>query len=667
MGQLDPYGGSRAIRGGTRSGRAGRGRAQPGWLWLLVGLLLLPATARALPANDLDAALRSRPLAFELFFDTAHRPPAEVMASPQGIPWESQLAPRSGAARDVVIWLRLSLRLQPGASRSRVLLVHALFPFWDRVELYQPEYDDRGALRSLPPPQVSGRQLLLSERALAENRCGFLLTLSSEPPPGAEASPVGQILYLRLHKREPTTWSYLQQNLQLSERPVETYSKERENLFFTQGLYLGVMLIMIIYNFALYVSTREIAYIAFAYLLFAFSFFFAHIKGILFELVAVSARLMPIYLLGVPLGVALVASGVSWFAISYLDLRRAGRRLYWLLSVLALTLVLLLLGCLVSPWLRTYLHYINYIVISVPVVILISGVKRMTEGYRPAVVFMASSVITLISAVVQNLCYVQVIRSRFLTDYSLQGGSLIMVTLLAWGLAERMRLLRRQADEKEKTERILHNVLPPAIAQRLKSGETTIAERYEEVTVLFADIVGFTELSARLAPEVLVQSLNRIFSRFDALSRRLRLEKIKTIGDCYMVVAGLPDPLPDQAERVAQMALAMRDAVRDLSRELPFPDGVVPELRLRIGIHAGPAVAGVIGTEKFAYDLWGDTVNLASRMESHGEPGTIHCSTPVYTRLHPRYQFTERGEIPIKGKGRMATYFLVDGPRGEVG
>jgi class 3 adenylate cyclase len=651
--------------GEGRGGRPARAWGSVGplmWLALLAALALPARRAAAMPLHDLDASPHSRALSFEIFEDTGGQlRPEQVMAPAAPLPFRPTLGPKTGTARDVVLWLRLSLRLQPGAPRSRVLLVHALFPFWDRVDLYQPEYDAASALRALPPPGRSGRHLLLSERALADYRSGFLLTLPGER--ASSADPVGQILYLRLHKLEPTTWSYLQQNLQLSERPVETYSQERQNLFFTQGLYLGVMLIMIIYNLAIFVSARESAYLAFSYLLFAFGFFFAHVKGILFEVVGVSARLMTIYLRGVPLGVALIASGVSWFAISYLDLRRAQRRMFWVLSLLSGLLVITLIGCLLSPFLRTYLHFINYVVIPVPLLILIAGVRRVFEGYRPAITFMASSVITLFSAIVQNLCYVQVIKNQFLTDYSLQAGSLVMVTLLASGLAERMRLARRQAEEKEKTERILHNVLPPSIAQRLKSCETTIAERYEEVTVLFADIVGFTELSARLSPEVLVQSLNRVFSRFDALSRRLRLEKIKTIGDCYMVVAGLPDPLPDQAERMAKMALAMRDSVREISAELTFPDGFVPELRLRIGIHAGPAVAGVIGTEKFAYDLWGDTVNLASRMESHGEPGAIHCSATVYERLRQRYTFRERGEIPIKGKGRLTTYFLLDGPR----
>jgi class 3 adenylate cyclase len=170
---------------------------------------------------------------------------------------------------------------------------------------------------------------------------------------------------------------------------------------------------------------------------------------------------------------------------------------------------------------------------------------------------------------------------------------------------------------------------------------------------------------------VLVQNLNRIFSRFDALVREFGLEKIKTIGDCYMVVAGLPDPRPNHAEVMAEMALKMRDCVRSLSTELVFPSeasadepqgGHPRELRMRIGLHTGPVVAGVIGTEKFAYDLWGDTVNLASRMESHGAPGAIHCSAAVYKKLRGRFTFSERGEIVVKGKGRMQTYFLISGP-----
>jgi class 3 adenylate cyclase len=206
----------------------------------------------------------------------------------------------------------------------------------------------------------------------------------------------------------------------------------------------------------------------------------------------------------------------------------------------------------------------------------------------------------------------------------------------------------------EESETLLLNILPAPIAHRLKSGERAIADKFDAVTVLFADIVGFTKLSARTTPEELVQGLNAIFERFDGLAKKYNLEKIKTIGDAYMVAGGLPERTDDHCERVAMFALEIQAVM--LEEALRTSAG--ERVQLCIGIHTGEAVAGVIGTSKFAYDLWGDTVNTASRMESHGEAGKIHCSNEVYEALKEKFVFEERGEIEVKGKGLMRTWFL---------
>jgi class 3 adenylate cyclase len=204
----------------------------------------------------------------------------------------------------------------------------------------------------------------------------------------------------------------------------------------------------------------------------------------------------------------------------------------------------------------------------------------------------------------------------------------------------------------ERSERLLLNVLPEEIADRLKAGETVIADRAEGVTILFADLVGSTPLAEHLTPDQMVEVLNDIFTPFDDLADDLGLEKIKTIGDAYMVVGGLPTPRPDHVEAIADMALAMRV---EMSRHSVEGFGT---LQMRYGIHTGSVVAGVIGKRKFSYDLWGDTVNTAARMESHGVPGEIQVTEAVYTSLKDRYQFAIRGPVEIKGKGVMETYFL---------
>ncbi|WP_445242930.1 adenylate/guanylate cyclase domain-containing protein [Microcoleus sp. N3A4] len=206
--------------------------------------------------------------------------------------------------------------------------------------------------------------------------------------------------------------------------------------------------------------------------------------------------------------------------------------------------------------------------------------------------------------------------------------------------------------EQKKTESLLLNILPEAIADRLKYQPGVIADKFEKATILFADLVNFTQISTTMPATKLVYLLNEIFSAFDELSDKHGLEKIKTIGDAYMVAGGIPIERPDHAEAIAEMALDMLAAIKELNVKLDA------KFDLRIGINSGPVVAGVIGTKKFIYDLWGNAVNTASRMESHGITGRIQVSHYTYDLLQDKYEFEDRGEIEIKGKGEMRTYLL---------
>ncbi|MBL1177087.1 adenylate/guanylate cyclase domain-containing protein [Pantanalinema sp. GBBB05] len=227
--------------------------------------------------------------------------------------------------------------------------------------------------------------------------------------------------------------------------------------------------------------------------------------------------------------------------------------------------------------------------------------------------------------------------------------------------------LKQLQAEQEKSERLLLSILPKPVAEQLKQQQhlfeqnilepgsgirSGIAESFAEATVLFADIVDFTQTSSHRSPIEIVNLLNHIFSAFDYLAERHQLEKIKTIGDAYMVVGGVPTPRPDHAAAIAEMALDMQDAIVKFNQETG------ESFSIRIGISTGPVVAGVIGTKKFIYDLWGDTVNTASRMESQGLPNHIQVTAATYHDLHNQYQFEERGSIDIKGKGEMMTYWL---------
>ncbi|MGD1871968.1 MAG: adenylate/guanylate cyclase domain-containing protein [Mastigocoleus sp.] len=202
----------------------------------------------------------------------------------------------------------------------------------------------------------------------------------------------------------------------------------------------------------------------------------------------------------------------------------------------------------------------------------------------------------------------------------------------------------------QQNEILLYNTLPEIIAKRLISGESVIADDFEEITVIFVDIVGFTMLATSLTPQAVVSILNVLFSELDELCETFGLEKIKSIGDGYMVAAGIPIKKENHAEVAADFALVLRDKIK----KMPL------EINVRIGIHSGSAVAGVIGSKKLTYDIWGDTVNIASRMESHGIPGQINVSDAIYQKLCHLYNFSERGMINLKNRGEMNTYLLLD-------
>ncbi|MCE7892179.1 MAG: adenylate/guanylate cyclase domain-containing protein [Sorangiineae bacterium PRO1] len=239
-----------------------------------------------------------------------------------------------------------------------------------------------------------------------------------------------------------------------------------------------------------------------------------------------------------------------------------------------------------------------------------------------------------------------------------------VITSVGTHLADQLRRREHRARwelsrEREAAEQLLLNILPESIVEQLKREQSAIAEGFLEATVLFVDLVGFTPLSAKMAPTKLVEMLNDIFSKLDALTEKYGLEKIKTIGDAYMAVAGVPTPRKDHAVAVAQMALELRDVAQGFQAPTGEP------IRVRIGINSGPVVAGVIGTKKFSYDLWGDTVNTAARMEAHAEPGTIQVTERTYERLRTQFHFEPRGTIEVKGKGEMKTYVLI-GPRASL-
>ena len=290
----------------------------------------------------------------------------------------------------------------------------------------------------------------------------------------------------------------------------------------------------------------------------------------------------------------------------------------------------------------------------VPLVALLGSKPR--EGMPWLAAFIA---MVIISGFVDPLFFPEGITlARSLSQFAF---SLVVVTLLIyWVLVYFVRQKNRAYEllrvEQEKSDRLLLNVLPKDIAVILKSGKETIAERYESASILFADIVGFTPLSAEMDAEEMVNLLNEVFSHFDTLVREHEVEKLRTMGDSYMVVSGAPRRRKDHAQAIASLALEMRAFIENL----PAQNG--KQVNFRIGINSGPIIAGVIGKQKFHYDVWGDVVNVASRMETYGLPGMIQIGKGTFDLIKDEFECELRGAIEIKGKGKMETWFL-EGPK----
>lgn len=323
-----------------------------------------------------------------------------------------------------------------------------------------------------------------------------------------------------------------------------------------------------------------------------------------------------------------------------------------------------------NPRYLPFLVFFTYLAVCVGFTLILSrlpgGFAAGIAGFSLGMIFIPVLVIGALQAAGVLLPYFAIV----LLVMSLSGGSQFdLINTVAWtgggvtfaiGFAYMLDVINRRAfqlehlldRERQRSEELLLNVLPAHIAARLKAEDEPLADVHENVSVLFADLAGFTDLSRKMSAAELVNLLNDLFSRFDALVERHGAEKIKTIGDAYMVATGLTDSVADHAEQIADLALGMQKAFGEFRAD----NGV--DLKLRIGVHSGAVVAGVIGKRKFAYDLWGNTVNVASRMESEGLPDEIQISADTWEMLSKRFRSTPRGEIKIKGHRSRATYIL---------
>jgi adenylate cyclase len=305
-----------------------------------------------------------------------------------------------------------------------------------------------------------------------------------------------------------------------------------------------------------------------------------------------------------------------------------------------------------------YLHYLTATVLG----ILFMGTERVLLTVGVGVVATALIIILHILAPYDTgrLSATSLFYGNFITNVI--TGSAILYGIVFYAIGQITRAEAAAEREYERSESLLLNILPPRIAARLKQREgSVIADRHDAASILFADMAGFTSRSSDTAPDALVQFLNDVFTRLDGLVERHGLEKIKTTGDAYMVVSGVPEPRPDHAAALADLALDMHDALNGLADPKGRP------VLFRMGIASGPVVAGVVGTRKFFYDVWGDAVNTASRMETTGETGKIQVAPETYELLRDRFDLEERGLIEVRGKGQMRTWYLIGRRRSSPG
>ncbi|PSM32015.1 adenylate/guanylate cyclase domain-containing protein [Haliangium sp. UPWRP_2] len=431
--------------------------------------------------------------------------------------------------------------------------------------------------------------------------------------------------------------------------------REQAERWFAQGIYTGLMLIMALYHAFLWWAERSRAAAWYSLALISLALYYAGAHNLLALLPLRGSPWFSLWLH--PAEGPLFAVFYLQFIRSYLRLGRWGEQLMvgWVLSFTVITLLASILHHLYSMALAATLVNGLGVLASVFTVGLMT--LAAIHGDRSARILAWSTLAPLLGILVQVGSVAGLLPSHGWPTAAMQVGITSQVVLLGLALSDRIRRLRVDRDQAEAIVRL---TLPDPIAERLKQGEVAIADRHAQVAVLFADLAGFTPLSASHPPETLVRLLDALFSEMDALAHRVGAEKIKTIGDCYMVVAGAPRPHPDPVAALADLALALPQAtaraverVRQLAPELPA------ELPLRVGLHVGPVVAGVLGKQKLAYDLWGDTVNIASRMESHGVVGRIQCTEQVVQALGDRYCFEARGEINVRGKGPLAAFFLL--------
>lgn len=537
----------------------------------------------------------------------------------------------------------------------------------DSISLFEVRND------SLVGEKKSGVGLVWKDRELRNNNYHFLL---------CEANETSKEFYLRVRHSRGTF-------LPMTVGTLKGYAEKFHKEDFMMGIYFGFMVLMILYNLFIFFSVKDLSYIYYVIYVFFMALMNASLSGFAHEYVWGPHTWIGQYedVISSLLGI----SGIL-FAMHFLHTKKNALFIHYLFIGLLVSFSLGII-VVVSGHFMMGTIYVEINALILICTFFIAAFQVMLKGYRPARFFLFAWSALLCSVVLFVLKDFNVLPYNTLTGHSLKFGSAIEALLLLFALANKLNTIRKEKEEaqlslvqqlqdneriiqtqnimlerkveertvelaleKKKTEQLLMNILPEETAKELIKNGMAKAKRFEEVTVMFTDFQNFTSTSEQLDPEELVQELNNYYTVFDTIISQYGIEKIKTIGDSYMCASGLPLENAAHAEVVVKAAIEIQQFI--VSNKKRSSAIGARYFDLRIGVHTGPVVAGIIGYKKFAYDIWGDTVNIASRMESSGEIGKVNISGATYAQVKDKFNCTYRGKIEAKHKGEIDMYFI---------
>ncbi len=604
----------------------------------------------------------------EILLDSSNALTEEAVLSESFMPLESGLLNLGNFP--YTVWARFSV-----SSRTEIAaFLEVQAPLLETIELYELLDGE------LVPLFKGGFLAPFGERPIRSENWLFSLDIQ-------KGAPI--TFYLKARSGYP-----LLMPVQLSSKDSYAESAQGHNLFW--GLYMGIMVFAILYNFFIFISVKERVYLYYITYIIGSVIFYLGLKGFSFQFLWPNLPVLNTFL---PLLVSLTNILVILFALKFLNVTRE-QKVNYRLAMGFIVLFILIAGVSLTGNYPLADSLAQLVSLFVCIFYIYLGVESYRRGIKTAKYFLVAWTVFLLLAIVFILSIGGAIQSNAFTSNGIFIGHMAEVMLLSFALADRINILKQENEDKQhqiiyqlrekeriqlkaneeleykveqrtaelkeqrnkalhqkqRSDKLLLNILPEAVAEELKSTGQVKAQMIDSITVLFTDIVGFTILTEQMTSGELVDEIHECFSAFDEIMVRYGVEKIKTIGDSYMAAGGVPTPNDTHPYDVVQAAIEIREFMNELQIR-KRKEGKTP-FEIRIGIHTGPVVSGVVGANKFAYDIWGDTVNLASRMETSGEPGKINISESTYHLVKDKFQCVSRGEVEAKYKGKVKMYFV---------